>query len=236
MHLETSISIDFKCRVPKSIISAPTRDDPVAIYRFKNSIEWVRKPLHWEALEEFLRIPRDSDNNTGFIAGRRNFYENWGWLQTSNDQVRASENSATFASFLNILLELHVSRLNGNLETIDLSKFRSLFPDVPESFAQFTSTTIDGKNFQSPELKSLNLITALFQMWFFGSQRFSHFKQCARHRIVGKLGNMGQVDREGLDETRCSVWFYPTRKDKKTCSRWCGDWMKNYNRKQKKEA
>ena len=236
MHLETSISIDFECRVPKSIISAPARDDPVAIYRFKNSIEWVRKPLHWEALEELLRIPRDSDNHTSFIAGRRVFYENWGWLETSNDQVRASENSATFFSFLNMMHDLHVSRLNGNVDPIDLSKLKLSFPDVPESFAQWRSAKIDGRNFQSPELKPSNLKTALFQMWFFGSQRLSHFKQCARHRIVGKLGNTGQVDRGRLDETRCSVWFYPTRKDKKTCSRWCGDWMKNYNRKQKKEA
>ena len=236
MHLETSVSIDFECHVPKSMIIAPSREDRQAIYKFKNKIEWVRKPLHWAALEEFLRIPRDSDNHIGFIAGRRGFYERWGWLETSNDQVRVSENSATFAIFLNMMHELHVARLNGDLETIELLKLPFSFPDVPESFVQWRATKVDGKNFQSPELKPSNLRSALFQLWLFGSQRLSHFEQCARHRIVGKLRNTDQVDPERLDETRCSVWFYPTRKDKRTCGRWCGDWMKNYNRKQKKEA
>ena len=235
MHLETSISIDFECRVPKSLVSAPSREDKSAVFKFKNKKEWTRRPVDWEALEDFLKIPRDSDNHSGFIAGRRKFYEKWGWLTTTSDQAKASENAATFAAFLNWMVKLQHARNEGELEVIDFSTFPFTLPDVPESFAAWRSIKIDKRIFQSPELKPKTLMNALLYMWLFGAQRLAKFRQCKRHQIVGRIISENNLQREDIDETRCAIWFYPSREDKQTCGRWCGDWMKNYNRKQKQK-
>lgn len=233
LQLETSISIDFDCWVPKSLVSSPSREDKNSVYRFKNKIEWTRRPVEWETLEDFLRISRDSNNHLDFIAGRRNFYEKWGWLTTTNKDCRASENSATFSGFLNWLIDLHVARNNGDLELIDFTSLPFNLPDIPDSFAAWRSTKIDDRIFQSPELKPTTLMGSLLYLWLFGAQRLSKFRQCRRHQIVGRTIKPTEIYRDQVDETRCAVWFYPTREDKLTCGRWCSDWMKNYNRKQK---
>ena len=235
MHLETSISIDFDCWVPKSLVSSPSREDKDGIYRFKNKIEWTKRPIEWEALEDFLRIPRDSDNHSEFITGRRYFYEKWGWLSTASEHSKASENAASFAVFLNWLVKLHSARNDGTLEAIDFTSLPFILPEAPDGFAAWRSTKIDNRIFQSPELKPNTLMQALIYLWLFGAQRLSKFRQCKRHQIVGRIMPNQEIRRQEVDETRCSIWFYPTREDKLTCSRWCSDWMKNYNRKQKKE-
>ena len=148
-------------------------------------------------------------------------------------QARRVRNSATFSAFLNWITDLHIARNVGELEKIDFASLPFNLPDAPDSFASWRSTELDNRVFQSPELKPRSLMGALLYLWLFGAQRLSKFRQCRRHQIVGRTLTSENMSRDQLDETRCSVWFYPTRDDKLTCGRWCSDWMKNYNRKQK---
>ena len=65
----------FRLLGPKSFVSSPPREDKDSVYRFKNKIEWTRRPIEWEALEDFEDIS-DSNSHLDFIAGRWIFMRN----------------------------------------------------------------------------------------------------------------------------------------------------------------
>ena len=213
MKLEASLEIKFECLVPASKIVLGVGGR----FEFPEKVNYKRRNFEFRAVVEFLNIPRLSveshqydkisevQKQTYFNIrhdARRNFYERWGFLTAGTQFQRTSESDAEFDAYHSELWKLNGQRINGNLKITD--GFRLKIP----TFSKWTVHEYSTGQLAIPIQEPVNLWSAIYVAWFFGSKELSDMRSCERFKNFGP-------------KTGCEVFFTANRSHKKFCSEAC---------------
>lgn len=222
MIIETAIQIDFECLVPEADI----KPDKNGTYSFIEVPVYSKKEFVFEALNEFLDIPRltlgcKMDRNPGEMTrvkqtkkrsdAREKFYKNWGFLTSSNEDTQLSENEAVFDAYQLELCKLNDLRKLGKLKDTSDVKFS------PPATASWKVREYGNTNLPVPVYQPKDLATALYLTWFFSPKEMAELKTCLRFIDYGpKVG--------------CQVFFEP-KSNKSFC---CDTCKKNHHSQKRK--
>ena len=213
MKLETCLEVKFECLVPASkiVLGAGGR------FEFSEKVKYKRRDFEFRALVEFLNIPKLSVGSHEFgrnhgiqkqtyinkrHEARRNFYKRWGFLTAGTQFQRISESDAEFDAYHSELWKLNGQRLSGNLKITD--GFRLKLP----TFSKWTVYEYSTGQLAIPLQEPVNLWSAIYVAWFFGSKELSDMRSCQRFENFGP-------------KTGCEVFFIANRSHKKFCSEAC---------------
>ena len=213
MILETSLEIKFECLVPASKIV----EGVGGRFEFPEKVKYKRRDFEFRSLVAFLNIPRlsmewledpkISENQKKIrINARRyarlDFYKRWGFLTANTQLQRLSESAAEFDAYHTELWKLNAQRIQGNLE--NTNGFRLKIP----KFSKWTVHNYSTEKLAIPIQEPVNLWSAIYGAWFFGSKKLSNMRTCGRFENFGPRAG-------------CEVFFIPKPSHKKFCSEVC---------------